>query len=109
MRLIRFGTIFICFLICITVRSQDLVPVPYTPGSLVSYVRSWDLSLPKQDTVGLRSLPVESAKQATQYFDGLGRPVQTVAKQITPSKTDLVSPQMYTENGSETYKYHAFS
>ena len=106
---IRLGTLIICLSGFIAVKSQNLTPLPYSTGALVNYVRAWDLSLPIQDTTGLRAMPVESAKQTTQYFDGLGRPVQTVAKQITPAKNDLVNPQMYDETGRETYKYPAFS
>ncbi len=44
-------------------------------------------------------------QQTTQYFDGLGRPVQTVAKQITPLQKDLVSFNVYDNFGREAEKY----
>jgi len=37
-----------------------------------------------------------------QYFDGLGRPVQTVQKGITPARTDLVTYQEYDPFGRES-------
>ncbi|MBD8388717.1 DUF6443 domain-containing protein [Dysgonomonas sp. BGC7] len=37
-----------------------------------------------------------------QYFDGLGRPVQTVQRGVTPSKLDLVSLQEYDGFGRES-------
>jgi len=37
-----------------------------------------------------------------QYFDGLGRPVQTVQKGVTPNKNDLVSIQEYDSFGRES-------
>ena len=36
-----------------------------------------------------------------QYFDGLGRPIQTVQKGITPAKSDLVTYQEYDPLGRE--------
>ncbi|WP_051697972.1 DUF6443 domain-containing protein [Prevotella sp. 10(H)] len=47
------------------------------------------------DASGTQSLDV------IQYFDGLGRPVQTVQKGITPSKADLVTYQQYDATGRE--------
>jgi RHS repeat-associated protein len=43
--------------------------------------------------------------QTAQYYDGLGREIQTVAKQITPSQKDLVSLNVYDNFGRETNKY----
>ena len=44
-------------------------------------------------------------QQTTQYFDGLGRSIQTVAKAITPAGHDLVSPQEYDPFGREVKHY----
>jgi Domain of unknown function (DUF6443) len=57
--------------------------------------------------------PVKDVKQASQYFDGLGRPIQTVAKQAslitgTGITNDVVSSAVYDEFGRETYKYLPF-
>lgn len=43
--------------------------------------------------------------QTTQYVDGLGRPVQTVAMQQSPLQHDLVSLVQYDDFGRESYKY----
>jgi len=40
--------------------------------------------------------------EQVQYFDGLGRPVQTVQKGITPAKADLVTFQEYDGFGRES-------
>lgn len=40
-------------------------------------------------------------QQSTTFFDGLGRPVQTVAKQGSPLGKDLVSMQLYDPFGRE--------
>jgi RHS repeat-associated protein len=43
--------------------------------------------------------------QTTQYYDGLGKPIQTVAMQQTPLQKDLVSFNVYDAFGRETIKY----
>jgi RHS repeat-associated protein len=43
--------------------------------------------------------------QTTQYFDGLSRPIQTVAMQQTPRQKDFVSFRIYDNYGRETNKY----
>lgn len=40
--------------------------------------------------------------QTIQYFDGFGRPIETVQKGVTPNKQDLVSIQEYDEFGRES-------
>jgi hypothetical protein len=47
----------------------------------------------------------EDVHQTTQYFDGLGRLIQTVAKQATPANQDLVAPTVYDAFGREATKY----
>lgn len=43
--------------------------------------------------------------QTVQYFDGLGRPMQTVMTQGSPSGNDLVQPVVYDKLGREARKY----
>lgn len=44
-------------------------------------------------------------QQTTSYFDGLGRLIQTVNKQITPLQKDMVVPVVYDQFGREAVKY----
>jgi RHS repeat-associated protein len=88
-------------------------PVAYPPGTLVNYIRTWDAVAPETDGNTLMTRPVQDVKQATQYFDGLGRPLQTVIKEgsletATNTKGDIVSPVVYDEFGREQYKYLPF-
>jgi RHS repeat-associated protein len=53
----------------------------------------------------LDALPRESLSQTVQYFDGLGRPIQTVSTQGSPIKQDIVQPMAYDQFGRETIKY----
>lgn len=48
---------------------------------------------------------VTDVMQTTQYFDGLEKPVQTVAMQQTPLQKDLVSVNVYDIEGRELAKY----
>ena len=44
-------------------------------------------------------------QQVTQYFDGLGRPIQTVGMKATPLQKDMVMINAYDNLGRETKKY----
>jgi hypothetical protein len=50
-------------------------------------------------------LPIESRIQTIQYVDGLGRPIQSVTLQGSPSKQDIVQPIAYDDFGREVRKY----
>jgi len=82
------------------------VPGAYT-NTTINYVRIWEPALPTSDTayVASPSRPVTEVRQSTQYFDGLGRPLQTVAKGISVSGKDLVAPVVYDAFGREQFKY----
>ncbi|HVY74704.1 MAG TPA: DUF6443 domain-containing protein [Puia sp.] len=47
----------------------------------------------------------QDAHQTTQYFDGLGRLMQTVSKQSTPAGQDEVAMTVYDQYGREATKY----
>lgn len=53
-------------------------------------------------------LPVGSNSQSVQYFDGLGRPMQTVVTQGSPLKNDIVQPVVYDAFGREYRQYLPF-
>src|SRR5262245_8532186 len=61
----------------------------------------------------VESLPIGEKYQTTQYFDGLGRPLQTVVRQGSKPTgqpaTDMVSPVYYDALGRETLKYLPYS
>ena len=46
-----------------------------------------------------------SVKQNTQYFDGLGRLVQTVTRRANPQLKDMVAPVVYDAFGREATRY----
>ena len=54
-------------------------------------------------TVGI--LTADQRSQSVQYFDGLGRPQQTVNTSGSPSKKDIVQPVVFDAFGRERTKY----
>ncbi len=95
--------------------AQDPRPVPaaYASTIKVSFVRTWDAMAPEQNATTLMTRPLKDVKQSTQYFDGLGRPLQTVLRQgsmeTSSSPNDVVSAIEYDNFGREQFKYAAFT
>lgn len=71
----------------------------------VNYVRSWTPRVALTDAGRVTQAPVDSVALSTQYLDGLGRPVQTVFKQASPQRRDMVQPQAYDGLGREPRAY----
>ncbi|WP_298731628.1 DUF6443 domain-containing protein [uncultured Chitinophaga sp.] len=83
-------------------------PVSTSPAytnTLVNYIRTWEPNMPTSDPATIAASDVNTARQSTQYFDGLGRPLQTVARGITPAGRDLVAPVIYDIYGREQFRY----
>jgi RHS repeat-associated protein len=78
------------------------------PPVTYNFIRVWDATAPTTDPNAISTAAVTDVKQATQYFDGLGRPMQTVLKNGSLSNGvlgDLVSPVVYDAYGREVQKY----
>ncbi|MGE5518908.1 MAG: DUF6443 domain-containing protein, partial [Candidatus Dadabacteria bacterium] len=88
---------------------QQITPVSYPSGSTVNYVRTWNAKAPQTDRSKiLPTASIDSFLMNTQYVDGIGRPVQTVAKQQSPLKKDFIVANAYNNLGQEKYKYLPF-
>ncbi|MBL7746164.1 MAG: hypothetical protein JNM19_01945 [Chitinophagaceae bacterium] len=102
-------------LVLVTVMGKTMVaqPGPYPPSVPVNYIRTYDAVAPETDVNTLMGRPAKDVKVATQYFDGLGRPVQTVMKQASletgGTLADMVSPVEYDDLGREQNKYLPFA
>jgi RHS repeat-associated protein len=57
------------------------------------------------DENSIDQLAVEDLQEVITYFDGIGRPVQKVNWQSSPSHRDLVQPIVYDAFGREAVKY----
>jgi len=53
----------------------------------------------------LEGAPMNSKQITYQFFDGLGRPIQTVGVQQSPASQDVVQPIAYDAFGREAVKY----
>lgn len=104
------------------VAQQPATPPPYVSGTSINYVRTWTATAPTTDANTLIQGSLLKVKEATQYFDGLGRPLQTVIKKgslVTTTVTsvdadtanakDLVTPVLYDEFGRESYRFLPFA
>ena len=56
----------------------------------------------------LDDFPVHQVNKSITYFDGLGRPMQSIAIQSSPEKHDIITPIVYDELGREPRKYLPF-
>lgn len=100
--------------------AQPHKPAAYDAAIKINYVRVWDVQAPITDATTLAIKPLHDVKQTTQFIDGLGRPLQVVAKKASlvtnttdPSSSanavDLVTVVNYDEYGREIRKYLPFA
>lgn len=87
------------------------IPGQYPAVSSINFIRVWEPVKPYTSEADIISTSrvVKEVRQSTQYFDGLGRPLQTVIKsgslQTGQTPTDMVAPVVYDAFGREQYKY----
>jgi RHS repeat-associated protein len=102
----------LCFSVIVEAQPATIT-APYPAGYTVNLVRTWDAVRPGLDVTTIQNQPVRDVKQSTAYFDGLGRPLQTVVKQASQetggTANDMVSATMYDELGREQIKYLPFA
>jgi RHS repeat-associated protein len=80
-------------------------PGAFPSNGVRNYIRSYATRVPFTDTTGIAARPVAEVQQTTDYFDGLGRPVQTVYKQVTPLLSDKVLFNLYDTAGRQAITY----
>lgn len=91
--------------------TQSVITMPSYPGGTdannQNYIRTRTFSKP-----GLANLNDANAQtgigdvaQVTEYVDGLGRPIQSVAKAATPAGADMVTTTWYDPYGRIAQKY----
>ena len=78
-----------------------------TVSADLNYVRTRSIAKPAVVDIGTADALTSAGDvhQVTQYIDGLGRPVQTVAWQASPLLNDMVTVQAYDPDGRESTKY----
>src|SRR5580704_17623501 len=84
-------------------------PPSYAGDTLVNYVRTWVAQQPyTSESAFLATTSPSQVQRSTAYFDGLGRPIETVSWQMSGTGNDLVAPQVYDAFGREQYKFLAY-
>lgn len=81
------------------------VPQPYINATLSNFIRAKTAMAPITSESVFDASGYTDVNQTTQYFDGLGRLIQTVSRQATRGAKDLVAPIVYDEFGRESFKY----
>ncbi len=75
-------------------------------GQNMNYIVTNTIQIPGvTDEESISSLNAGQNMQSVQYFDGLGRLIQTVMTQYSPAYKDFVRPTAYDPFGRETHKY----
>ncbi len=75
-------------------------------GQKVNFIRTWDAKRPLTNGASVTSSTnVAEVNQSTEYFDGIGRPYQSVSKQASPLSKDMVDFKVYDVYGREEFKY----
>ncbi len=84
-----------------------VTPGGYPVGIPLNNTRVRQAVAPITDEAVFDAAGYQLVKEQTQYFDGLGRPLQIVFKQASPgtSPQDIVTPLVYDAFGREAYKY----
>lgn len=101
--------------ICGVSNAQVTMPVKYDSTQRINYIRVWEPVKPYSADADVisTSRTLQEVRQTTQYFDGLGRVIQTVVKKgslITgDTARDMVAPAVYDDYGREQYKYLPFA
>jgi hypothetical protein len=92
--------------------SHTVAPTPATyivngQSPLINYVRERDGMGRITDTVQFAAAGYSDVQETSHYFDGLGRPLQTVQRQHSPGSNpvDIVAPVVYDQFGREVYNY----
>jgi hypothetical protein len=106
----RFFRCLGCLLFCFSgvgpAVAQNPVPSAYPSTLRINYVRTWSATAPEGSTTNLVTRGLSDVKQNTQYFDGFGRPVESVTMKGSPLGNDMVSAHVYDgTTGNENYHY----
>ncbi|KIO77238.1 hypothetical protein TH53_10330 [Pedobacter lusitanus] len=94
--------------IFIVPNSQTCIPLASNPSNDQNYISTRVFKIPKVLTdkdANSNARSTCEVNQTIQYFDGLGRPLQTVLVQGSPGFADVVQPVIYDAFGRESIKY----
>jgi len=84
-------------------------PLASTPSTNQNYILTRTFKVRVTDASLDDSRNVCEENETIQYFDGLGRPLQTVQVQGSPGFKDIVQPFAYDAFGREQFKYMPYA
>ncbi len=70
-----------------------------------NYVKSFVAKAPVKTGLSQHENSAEIVQTTIEYFDGLGRPVQSIVKNHTPDGRDIITPKSYDQFGREIKSY----
>ena len=87
----------------------NCMPFVSAASSGQNYISTRIFKQPGMDPNNLSGRSICEVNETIQYFDGLGRPLQTVQVQGSPGFKDLVQPIAYDAFGREAIKYQPYA
>jgi len=87
----------------------NCVPFVSVASSSQNYISTRIFKQPGMDPNNLSGRSICEVNETIQYFDGLGRPLQTVQVQGSPGFKDIVQPIAYDAFGREKFKYQPYA
>ena len=91
-------------------QQANCVPLTSLPSSNQNYIISNTIRVTGiKDASQIAGKNVCEVNQTIQYFDGMGRPLQTVSLKGSPGFNDIVQPIAYDAFGREVKKYLPYS
>ena len=74
-----------------------------------NYIKSEAYQVPVQNQTEIDNLVTDNKIETITYYDELGRPIQSVAKQAGGNKEDIITPVVYDDLGRKTKQYLPFA
>jgi RHS repeat-associated protein len=85
--------------------ASSLLPSNYAPGVKVNYVRSTVPTVAVLNEGDVHPLIADETRVSTNYYDGLGRQIQTVSHFGSPSRSDVVDVLKYDNFGRDAWHF----
>jgi RHS repeat-associated protein len=86
-----------------------LLPSNFTAGIKVNYVRTTVPVIPVLTEASIQPMDYNQTRVSTNYFDGLGRSIQTVDHFASPQTNDIVNVVKYDNLGRAAWHFLPFS
>jgi len=82
-----------------------LLATSYSQTATKNYITTYTPKVPLTDEMTVPAQTKENCIKTVQYFDGLGRPDQTIQVALSPVGKDIVQPIEYDQYGRDSIRY----